>query len=57
MTATLIENAAQEQWDQVPGFDLFAEAAIAPFHFPNIQGFKLVSTTLAGSLHMGFKTH
>ena len=56
-TATLMESAALQQWDQVPGFDLFAEAAIAPFHFPNIHGFKLVSTTLAGSLHLGFKTH
>lgn len=51
----IIESAANDEWNNVPGFDLFAEAAIAPYTFPNVAGFDLVSADLAGSLQIGLK--
>ena len=55
-TATAIaEAAAKEQWEHVPGFDLFANQVIAPYTFPNVEAFDLTSAWLAGSLQVGLK--
>jgi hypothetical protein len=51
----IIENAAKNQWQHVPGFDDFANFAIAPYSWPNVSGWKLNSATLAGSLQIGLK--
>lgn len=51
----IIEAAAKDEWEKVPGFDLFAEQAIAPYTFPNVSGFTLASAQLAGSLQLGLK--
>jgi hypothetical protein len=54
--SAIIESAAKDQWENVPGFDDFAQLAIDPYAFPNVAGFDLVSAWLAGSLQLGFKT-
>jgi hypothetical protein len=51
----IIEAAAKKQWENVPGFDLFANQLIAPYSFPNISGFDLVSAGLNQSLVIGLK--
>jgi hypothetical protein len=52
----IIEAAATNKWENVPGFDNFAQQAIQPFSFPNVDSFDLVSAWLAGSLQIGLKT-
>jgi hypothetical protein len=49
----ILKNAASGAWDKVPGFDDFAQTAIAPYTWPNIPGFTLNSAGLAGSLQIG----
>ncbi len=51
----ILKNAALNQWQNVPGFDDFAEAAIEPYSFPGVTGFTLNSAGLVGSLQMGLK--
>jgi hypothetical protein len=51
----IIENAAKNQWENVPGFDDFANAAILPYTWPNAPSFTLQSAALAGSLQIGLK--
>jgi hypothetical protein len=51
----IIEAAAKNQWQNVPGFDDFANAAIAPYTWPNVPDFTLTSAGLAGSLQIGLK--
>ncbi|HET7460461.1 MAG TPA: TULIP family P47-like protein [Longimicrobium sp.] len=54
--SAIIEAAAKDQWENVPGFDDFAQLAITPYAFPSVAGFDLVSAWLAGSLQLGLKT-
>ena len=49
----ILKNAASGAWDKVPGFDDFAQTAIAPYTWPSIPGFTLNSAGLAGSLQIG----
>jgi len=54
--AAITEAAAKKQWENVPGFDDFANEVIAPHSFPNITSFELESAWLADSLQIGLKT-
>jgi hypothetical protein len=49
----ILKQAALKQWQNVPGFDDFAETAIQPYTWPNISGFTLKTSGLAGSLQIG----
>jgi hypothetical protein len=51
--SAIIEAAAKDEWENVPGFDDFAQYAIAPYTFPNVPDFTLKSAGLAGSLQVG----
>jgi hypothetical protein len=51
--SAIIEAAAKKQWENVPGFDDFANYAIRPYTWPNVADFTLKSATLAGSLQIG----
>ncbi|WP_327107393.1 TULIP family P47-like protein [Nonomuraea glycinis] len=51
--SAIIENAANQQWQNVPGFDDFADLAIAPYSWPSTPGYTLQSASLAGSLQVG----
>lgn len=50
----IIELAAKDEWQKVPGFDLFANTLIEPYSFPGISGFELESAHLQQSLVVGF---
>ncbi|GAB4188988.1 MAG: hypothetical protein Tsb002_15670 [Wenzhouxiangellaceae bacterium] len=52
----IAEQAAKDEWEHVPGFDMFANQLIAPYTFPNVTSFDLASAWLAGSLQIGLKT-
>ncbi|NDJ57514.1 TULIP family P47-like protein [Enterobacteriaceae bacterium 4M9] len=57
MAVSAIMSAVyQNKWDEVPGFDEFANDAIAPYTFPGIDGYELKSAWLADSLQIGLKT-
>ena len=49
----ILEQAALKQWQNVPGFDDFAETAIEPYTWNKVPGFTLTSASLAGSLQIG----
>jgi hypothetical protein len=49
----ILKKAALSAWNDIPGFDDFAQTAIAPYAWPNIPGFTLMSAGLAGSLQIG----
>ncbi|MCO6010408.1 TULIP family P47-like protein [Actinoallomurus purpureus] len=51
--SAIIENAVTKQWQNVPGFDDFANAAIVPYTWPSVSGYTLQSASLAGSLQIG----
>jgi Clostridium P-47 protein len=51
----IIEHAAKKEWEAVPPFDKFANAAIEPYTWPSVPGFTLQSASLAGSLQVGLK--
>ena len=51
----ILKNAALDQWQDVPGFDDFAETAIQPYSFTGVPDFTLNSAGLVGSLQIGFK--
>jgi hypothetical protein len=51
--AAIVEAVAKKQWENVPGFDDFANLAITPYTWPNVGGFTLKSAGLAGSLQVG----
>lgn len=53
--AAIIENAATGTWSNVPTFDKFANLCIAPYTFPNIQGFTLQDAKLAQSFVISLK--
>jgi hypothetical protein len=53
--AAIIEAAANKKWNEVPGFDKFANELIAPYTFPDVESFSLASAWLAGSLQVGLK--
>jgi hypothetical protein len=55
--SAIIEDAAKNQWENVPGFDDFANIAIAPYSWPGVSSFTLKSAGLAGSLQVGLKTN
>lgn len=54
--SAIAQAAAQKKWENVPGFDDFANEVIKPYAFPNVESFDLVSAWLAGSLQIGLKT-
>lgn len=52
----IIQSVAnQDPQNYLPKFDSFAEFCIAPYSWPAISGFDLVSASLAGSLVIGLK--
>jgi len=53
--SAIIESYAKKEWENVPGFDAFANLAIAPYTWPNVKSFTLDSAGLAGSLQVGLK--
>ena len=53
--SAIIEAAAKSDWENVPGFDDFANLAITPYTWPDVSGFALHSAALAGSLQVGLK--
>lgn len=55
--SAIIESYANKEWNNVPGFDDFAEQLIVPYTFPNVDNFSLVSAWLAGSLQVGLKVN
>ena len=52
----IMEAVYKHEWDNVPGFDEFANDAIKPYTFPGVQGYDLKSAWLADSLQIGLKT-
>lgn len=52
--SAIIEAAAKKEWENVPGFDLFAQEMIKPYSFPDVNGFDLQSAQLQQSLVVGF---
>lgn len=52
----VLEKAAKNKWEEIPGFDDFANQVIEPYSFPNVSGFELKSAWLADSLQIGLKT-
>jgi hypothetical protein len=52
----IVEAVANNQWENVPGFDKFANQLVEPYTFPGITGFELTSAWLADSLQIGLKT-
>jgi Clostridium P-47 protein len=55
--SAILENAAKNQWEKVPGFDDFANLAVGPYTWPGVSSFTLQSAGLAGSLQVGLKTN
>jgi hypothetical protein len=53
----IIESAANNEWENVPTFDAFANLCIAPYTFPDVKGFTLNSAQLADSLQIGLKVN
>lgn len=53
--SAILEAAAKEKWEDVPGFDDFANQVIQPYTFPNVTAFDLKSAWLAASLQIGLK--
>ena len=53
--SAIAEAAAQDKWENVPGFDDFANQVIQPYTFPNVTAFDLKSSWLAASLQIGLK--
>ncbi|HRI72296.1 MAG TPA: hypothetical protein PK156_49015, partial [Polyangium sp.] len=53
--SAIMEAMTKSEWEKVPGFDEFANAAIAPYAFPGVTGYDLTSAWLAGSLQIGLK--
>ncbi|MHC6225818.1 TULIP family P47-like protein [Pseudomonas sp. X10] len=54
--SAIMSAAYKNEWDDVPGFDDFANDAIEPYTFPGINGYDLTSAWLADSLQIGLKT-
>ncbi|MGP5309958.1 TULIP family P47-like protein [Vreelandella alkaliphila] len=54
--AAILESVYKNDWENVPGFDEFANDAIAPYTFPGVSGYELKSAWLADSLQIGLKT-
>ncbi|HBS81657.1 TULIP family P47-like protein [Vreelandella alkaliphila] len=54
--AAILESVYKNDWENVPGFDEFANDAIAPYTFPGVNGYELKSAWLADSLQIGLKT-
>lgn len=53
--SAIIEAAAKNEWEKVPGFDEFANTLIKPYTFPDVDSFDLHSAHLQQSLVVGFK--
>ncbi|WP_125721300.1 TULIP family P47-like protein [Flavobacterium ustbae] len=51
-----MEAMAKGKWEDVPGFDEFADDAIVPYSWPGVDGYDLKNATLASSLQVGLKT-
>lgn len=54
--SAIMEAVYQNKWENVPGFDEFANDAIQPYAFPGVKGYDLKSAWLADSLQIGLKT-
>lgn len=54
IVSAIIEAAAKKEWENVPGFDLFAQEMIKPYSFPDVSSFELESAQLQQSLVVGF---
>lgn len=54
--AAILDSVYKNDWENVPGFDEFANDAIAPYAFPGVSGYELKSAWLADSLQIGLKT-
>lgn len=55
IVSAITEAAAKDEWENVPGFDEFANQAIAPYSWPGVAEYELRSAWLAGSLQVGLK--
>ncbi|KAI1198497.1 clostridium P47 protein [Nemania serpens] len=55
LQATLLEDAAQDKWDNTPGFDDFADFAIDRFSFAGLSA-DLLDVDLAESMQINFTT-
>lgn len=54
--SAILASVYDNEWDNVPGFDEFAEDAIEPYTLPDVNGYDLKSAWLADSLQIGLKT-
>jgi hypothetical protein len=54
--AAVLSATYKNEWEDVPGFDEFAEDAIEPYTLPGVNGYDLKSAWLADSLQIGLKT-
>lgn len=54
--SAILEAVYKNEWENVPGFDEFANDAIEPYTFPGVNGYELKSAWLADSLQIGLKT-
>lgn len=53
--SAIAEAAAKNEWENVPGFDDFANTMIKPYTFPTVTAFDLKSAWLAESLQVGLE--
>ncbi|GGB96424.1 TULIP family P47-like protein [Dyadobacter sediminis] len=51
----IIEKMANDDYEDIPGFDAFANEVIGPYAWPGVSAFTLKSATLTGSLQVGLK--
>lgn len=54
--SAILASVYNNEWENVPGFDAFANDAIEPYTFPGVNGYDLTSAWLADSLQIGLKT-
>ncbi|MEZ0487878.1 TULIP family P47-like protein [Fibrella aquatica] len=52
----IMEAMAKGDWEDVPGFDEFANDAIEPYSWPGVTGYELKNAVLAASLQIGLQT-
>lgn len=54
--SAIMQAVDKQEWENVPGFDEFANDATQPYTFPDVNGYDLTSAWLADSLQIGLKT-
>lgn len=56
ITDSILSAQVSKQWNNVPGFEVFANQLIAPYSWPGLTSFNLQSAQINGSLQIGLKS-